>query len=55
MGGVIVVARPVSDFSYHHATNVYVPILAGNMKRCQARVVCFIPFLNAVDNPIANV
>ena len=47
--------RPVSDFCNHHATNVYVAILAGNMKRCQARVVCFVPLLYTVDNQFANV
>ena len=48
-------ARPVANFCDHHATNVYVAILAGNMKRGQARVVCFVPVPHIVDDQIANV
>ena len=50
-----VMSRPVANFCDHHATNVYVAILAGNMKRGQARVVCFVPVPHIVDDQIANV
>ena len=52
---VTVMARPVANFCDHHTTNVYVAILAGNMKWGQARIVCFVPVHHIVDDQIANV